>query len=184
MKGFWERTRRLSEAVSTHSRHSAGGYNHAGYDHLGSAGVRGVAHGDGCESEGEGVVLLNLDFKDTGFGMGMNMGMELNSPVSGKSMHVDVNGEEGFEVQDVVGGATDTTPFNKPATTDIELSADTGTATGVVKGTGADAEAKRRREAIIAKAIQEAGEVQSDTSEDEGEDAVLGTVECKPLVRV
>jgi hypothetical protein len=142
------------------------------------------------EEEGEGVVLLNLDFKDTGFNMGMgtNMEMELDSPVSGKSMHVDVDGGEGFEVQDVVGGATATALYTKPATTDIKLGADTHTATTAGVGKHIDAhahaEAKKRRDAIIARAIQEAGEVQSDASDDEEEDAVLGTAEYKPLVRV
>ncbi|KAF2655551.1 hypothetical protein K491DRAFT_746917 [Lophiostoma macrostomum CBS 122681] len=169
MKGFLERTRRLSEAVSTHSRHSTGGYSHAGYDHLptGSLGEDGR----------EGVSLLNLDFKDTGFGMGM----ELDSPVSGKSVHLDA--AEGFEVQDVVGGATAAVPFDKPVATDIKLGADTASSARVGKDIQAGVEAKKRRDAIIAKAIEEAGEVQSDTSEDEVDDVVLGTAEYRPLVR-
>jgi hypothetical protein len=72
MKGFWDRTRRLSNTLSTHS--------HSGYQGLGKD--EGEAEGENNES----VVMLNLDFKEN----------ELDSPVSGKSL------EDGSEVQDIV----------------------------------------------------------------------------------
>lgn len=75
MKGFWERTRRLS-SLSTHS--------HSGYTGLGK---------DGKEDE-EQVAMLDLASKD----------IELDSPVSGKSTCELPLNPGGFEDQDVMGG--------------------------------------------------------------------------------
>ncbi|KAF2020020.1 hypothetical protein BU24DRAFT_477099 [Aaosphaeria arxii CBS 175.79] len=80
MKGFWESTRRLSNSLSN--------TNHNGYRDLKQNDV----------DRDEGVVLLNMDFKDT----------EPDSPASIKSI------DEGFVSQDVLVGGTPTKPNSLP----------------------------------------------------------------------
>jgi hypothetical protein len=87
MKGFWERTRRLSNSMSIHSHHGGG------------AAYQGLRNSKGGGVDDDGVVLLNLDFKDLESELQLGKDMELESPVStcGRSV-------EGFDFQKVVGG--------------------------------------------------------------------------------
>lgn len=103
MKGFWERTRRLSNNLSINS--------HSGYHDLG-------------KSDDEGVVMLNLDFKD----------LELDSPISGNSV------VEGFEVQDVVGGHEALTATDKKDGNDVIAKAIQDTENGESSGSDTEAE--------------------------------------------
>lgn len=105
MKGFWERTRRLSNTIST--------YSHSGYHDLKEDGV----------DKDEGVILLNLDFQD----------LEIESPISRKSSVGGFEAQDviggGQEVVDITD-SDDKKPQNLVIATAIQDIGDGSTTSG------------------------------------------------------